>query len=389
MVLRVGFGIRLRRRLLRLRYLAVRRGQVAFGLRDVLPGLRQIGLGLRERLIRRVEIRLVGLDVLPRLVELGRIVLQRRLVVSQILLDSFDLFRRDRRRDRHRGDGRPAGTVARMIHGPQRIGVPGTGGQTGHKIIARTGLGGADDGHAVRIDALADLDMVEVRFHLSASACPAIPVDSHHAKLGRENRLGRHGAWRRIRLHSCHHDGRPFAELVRIRRHCPDAHLDLRAAIQAAEAELRLIGRAGGMPGRAIHVLAPLDGVIADLDGGIVRGFGHGGPRSRGQTMRETIRTNVGVRLHHKPKRSIRHTMVLLGGGTPALAAGQLRAAGDAGDLLRGPHLRVVYLVVEGNRGLESVGVEADGDLLDSHLLAVLDCGRGDPVAGPVVHQRQ
>ncbi len=115
MVLRMGFGIRLRRRLLRLADLAVRRGQVAFGLRDVPPGLRQVGLGLRERLIRRIEIRLVGLDILPRLIELRRIIPQRRLVVSQILLDLFDLFRRDRRRDRHRGDGRPAGTVARMI----------------------------------------------------------------------------------------------------------------------------------------------------------------------------------------------------------------------------------------------------------------------------------
>ena len=289
MILRVGFGIRLRRRLLGLRYLAVRGGQVAFGLRDVLPGLRQVGLGLRERPVRRVEIRLVGLDVLPRLVELGRIVPQRRLVVSQILLDLFDLFRRDRRRDRHRGDGRPAGTVARMIHGPQRIGVPGTGCQSGHEIIAPTGLGGADDGHAGRIDALADLDMVEIRFHRRAGGGPAVPVDGHHAKLGRQYRLRRGRAWRRIRFDRGHENARPFSELVRIRRHSPDTHLDLRAAIQAAETELRLIGHAGGMPRRAIHVLAPLNGVIADLDGRVVRGFGHGGPRSRGQTMRETI----------------------------------------------------------------------------------------------------
>ena len=289
MILRVGFGIRLRRRLLRLADLAVRRGQVAFGLRDVLPSLRQIGLGLRERPVRRVEIRLVGLDVLPRLIELGRIVLRRRLVVSQILLDLLDLIRRDRRRDRHRGDGRPAGTIARMIDRPQRIGVPGTCCQTGHKIIATTGLRGADDGHAGRIDALADLDMIEVRFHRRAGGGPAVPVDGHHAKLGRQYRLRRYGAWRRVRFDGGHENARPFAEPVRIRRHSPDTHLDLRAAIQAAETKLRLIGHAGGMPRRAIHVPAPLNGVIADLDGRVVRGFGHGGPRSRGQTMRETI----------------------------------------------------------------------------------------------------
>ena len=163
----------------------------------------------------------------------------------------------------------------------------------------------------------------------------------------------------------------------------------MRAAIQAAEAELRLIGRAGGMPRRAVHVLAPLNGVIADFDGGVIRGLCDSAPRCCGQTVGVPVRPDICVCLHHQASRSIRHTMVLLGGGTPALAAGQLRAAGDAGDLLRGPHLRVVYLVVEGNRGLESVGVEADGDLLDSHLLAVLDGGSGDPVAGPVVHQRQ
>ena len=193
----MGLGIRLRSRLLSLRDLPVRRGQIGFRLRNILPRLRQIGLRLRERLIRRVEIRLVGLDVLlrlrqlrsiipqrgvrraygrlvrldvrlrsfklfrrgrlrslirgdvlPRLIELGRIILQSRLVVSQILLDSFDLFRRDSGSHGDSGDCRPVGTVARMIHGPQRIGVLRAGCQTGHEIVARTGLGGADDGHA-------------------------------------------------------------------------------------------------------------------------------------------------------------------------------------------------------------------------------------------------
>ena len=64
-----------------------------------------------------------------------------------------------------------------MIDRTKRIGVLGTGGQTGHEIIALTGLVCADDGHAGRIDTLAHLNMVEVRFHLSASACPAVPVD--------------------------------------------------------------------------------------------------------------------------------------------------------------------------------------------------------------------
>ena len=399
MVLRMGFGIRLRSRFLRLADLAVRRGQVAFGLRDVPPGLRQVGLGLRERLIRRIKTSLIRLnvllrlrqlrgvipqrgvrradgrlvrpdvrlrsfklfrrgrlsglirgDVLPCLIELRRIILQRRLVVSQILLDLFDLFRRDRRRDRRRGDGRPVGTVARMIDGPQRIGVPGTGGQTGHEIIATTGLGGADDGHAGRIDALADLDMVEVRFHRRAGGGPAVPMDGHHAKLRRENRLGRYGAWRRVRFDGGHENARPFAELVRIRRHGPDAHLDLRAAIQAAETELRLIGGAGGMPRRAVHVLAPLDGVIADLNGRVVRGFGHGGPRSRGQTMRETIRANVGVGLHDQSERGFRHAMVTVGrGGRTTLAAGQRCATGDALDLLRLTYGSVVLDVIQGD----------------------------------------
>ena len=172
MVLAMGFGIRLRSRLLSLADLPVRRGQVAFGLCDVLPRLRQIGLRLRERLGRRIKAGLVGLDVLPRLIQLrriipqrgvgrvddrlvrldvrlrgfklfrrgrlrglirgdilprlrqlGRIVLQSRLIVGQILLDSFDLFRRDRRSHGDSGDCRPVGTIASMVDGTQGVGV--------------------------------------------------------------------------------------------------------------------------------------------------------------------------------------------------------------------------------------------------------------------------
>ena len=104
MILAVGFGIRLSRRLLRLADLAIRGGQVALGLRDILPGLRQVGLRLGERLGRRVKIRLVGLDVLLRLRQLRRIILQHRLIVNQILLNLLDFIRRNRRRDRHRSD---------------------------------------------------------------------------------------------------------------------------------------------------------------------------------------------------------------------------------------------------------------------------------------------
>ena len=440
MILRVGFGIRLRRRLLRLRNLAVRRGQVGFRLRDVLPRLRQIGLSLRERLIRRIKTSLIRLnvllrlrqlrgiipqrgvrradgrlvrpdvrlrgfksirrgrlsglirdDVLPRLIELGRIVLQSRLVVSQILLDSFDLFRRHRRRDRHRGDCRPVGTVASMIHGTQRIGVSGAGCQTGHEIVARTGLGGADDGHAGRIDALADLDMVEVRFHLSASACPAVPVDGHHAKLGRQYRLGRYGAWRRVGLDGGHENARPFAELVRIRRDCPDPDLDLRAAIQASEAKLRLIGRAGGMPGRAIHVLTPLNGVIANLNGGIVRCFGHGGPHGGRQSMGIPVRADIRVRLHDQSERGFRHAMVTVGrGGRAALTAGQRGATGDALDLLRLTDRSVILDVVQRDGRAQALALaHAQVDFLHAHLLAVADGGCGDPVAGVIVDERQ
>ena len=152
--------------------------------------------------------------------------------------------------------------------------------------------------------------MVEVRLHLRAGSGLAVPVDGDHAKLRGKQRLGWYGAWRRIRFDGGHENARPFTKLVRIRRHSPDAHLDLSAAIQTAEAKLRLISRASGMPGRAIHVLAPLDGIIADFDGGVIRRFGHCRPRSRGQTMRETVAADIGISLHHKTKRSLRHAMV-------------------------------------------------------------------------------
>ena len=123
MILAMGFGIRLRSRLLRLADLAIRGGQVALGLRDILPSLRQVGLRLSERLGRRVKIRLVGLDVLLRLRQLRRIVLQSRLIVSQIMLNLLDLIRRDSGSHSHSGNRRPVRLIARMVHGPQRIRV--------------------------------------------------------------------------------------------------------------------------------------------------------------------------------------------------------------------------------------------------------------------------
>ena len=119
----MGFGIRLSGRLLRLADLAVRGGQVALGLRDILPSLRQVGLRLSERLGRRVKIRLVGLDVLLGLRQLRRIILQSRLIVSQILLNLFDLFRRDGGSHSHSGNRRPVRLIARMIDGAERVRV--------------------------------------------------------------------------------------------------------------------------------------------------------------------------------------------------------------------------------------------------------------------------
>ena len=180
-ILRMCFGIRLSRRLLRRADLAIRGGQVALGLRDILPGLRQVGLRLGERLGRRVKIRLVGLDVLLRLRQLRRIILQHRLIVSQILLNLLDLIRRHGGRHGHSGNRRPVGAVARMVHGTQSIGVLRTCGQTGDDVIALPRLGGADDLHSSRIDALAHLDMVEVRLHLRAGSGLAVPMDGDHA----------------------------------------------------------------------------------------------------------------------------------------------------------------------------------------------------------------
>ena len=190
--------------------------------------------------------------------------------------------------------------------------------------------------------------MVEVRFHLSASACLAIPVDGHHAKLGRQYRLRRHGAWRRVRFDGGHENARPFSELVRIRRDCPDPDLDLRAAIQAAETELRLIGGAGGMPGRAILMQLPLDQIIGDLDGGVIRGLRDRTPRGCSQTMRIPIRADIRVGLHHKAEWCLRHAMVTIRrGGRTTLATGQRGTTGDALDLLRLTHGSVILDIIQ------------------------------------------
>ena len=102
------------------------------------------------------------------------------------------------------------------------------------------------------------------------------------------------------------------------------------------------------MPGRAIHVLAPLNGVIADFDGGVIRRFGHCRPRSRGQTMRETVAADIGISLHHKPKRSLRHAMVTIRrGGRTTFATGQSGATGNALELLRLTHGSVILDIIQ------------------------------------------
>ena len=398
-ILRVGFGIRLRRRFLGLADLAIRGGQVAFGLGNVLLRLRQIGLGLGKRFGRRVKTSLVGLDVLLglrqlvgvvlqrgvgradrrligldvglgrfklfrrgglrllirrnvllRLRQLRRIILQSRLIISQIFLNLFDLIRRDSRSHGHSGDGRPGGAIARMVHRAERIGVLRAAREAGHKIIALTGLRGGNYPHSSRIDTLADLDVVEVGFHRRAGGGLAIPVDGHHAQFRGKHRLRRHGARGHVGFDGGHDDARPFAELVGIRWHGAYPDLDLSAAVKVAEAQLRLVRRSGRMPRRTVHVLAPLDGIIADLNGRVIGRFGHCGPHGGGQAVGETVRADVGVGLHDQTLRSLRHAMVTVGrGGRAALATGQRGTTSDALDFLRLTHGSVIFDVVQGD----------------------------------------
>ena len=214
MVLAVGFGIRLRRRLLRLRNLAVRRGQIAFGLRNILPGLRQVGLGLREHLIRRVEIRLVGLDILPRLIELGSIILQSRLVVSQILLDLLDLFRRDSGSHGDSGDCRPVGTVARMIDSTESVCVRRASRQTSNHIIADTGRDVRDLPENTISQTFAENIPIPINRHGTTISGFPIPSNRNHAQLGRKDRLGWDRRRCRVLGDSQREHAGPFAHLI-------------------------------------------------------------------------------------------------------------------------------------------------------------------------------
>ena len=179
----MGFGIRLSRRLLRLADLAIRGGQVALGLRDILPGLRQVGLGLSERLIRRIEIRLVGLDVLLRLRQLRRIVLQRRLIVSQILLNLLDLIRRDGGSHGHSGNRRPVRLIARMIDSTKRISMRRASRQTSNHIIANTSRNSCNLLETTISQTFAKNVPVPVNRHGTTISSFSIPINRNHTKL--------------------------------------------------------------------------------------------------------------------------------------------------------------------------------------------------------------
>ena len=214
MVLRMGFGIRLRRRLLRLRNLTVRRGQVALGLRNILPSLRQVGLRLSERLGRRVEIRLVGLDVLLGLRQLRRIVLQRRLIVSQILLNLLDLIRRDGGSHGHSGNRRPVRLIARMIDSTKRISMRRASRQTSNHIIADTGRDGRDLLETAISQTFAENIPIPINRHRTTISGFPIPSNRNHAQLGRKNRLGWDRRRRRILGDGQREYTGPFAHLI-------------------------------------------------------------------------------------------------------------------------------------------------------------------------------
>ena len=93
MILAMGFGIRLRSRLLRLADLAIRRGQIGLGLGDILLRLRQSRLIRGNRLIRGGQTVLIGFDVGFRRSQLLRQVSLSRLVRGDILLSLNELRR--------------------------------------------------------------------------------------------------------------------------------------------------------------------------------------------------------------------------------------------------------------------------------------------------------
>ena len=106
------------------------------------------------------------------------------------------------------------------------------------------------------------------------------------------------------------------------------------------------------MPRRTIHMLAPLDGIIADLNGRVIGRFGHCGPHGGGQAVGETVAADIRISLHHKAERRFRHAMVMVSGdGGSALTASQCRATGNALDLLRLPDRGIILDIIQSDGG--------------------------------------
>ena len=263
-------------------------------------------------------------------------------------------------------------------------------GESGEHDVPLTGERCVDD-LCVVAAALGKLDAGEVGFHRAADRGQAIPVHGDHAKLGR----GHRGRWDAARHgvgfdHDHEHSG-PFAELIRVFRDGADAHLDLRAAVQVAEAEPRGVGRASRIPWRAIDVPSPFGAVSADLDALAVRGLRDLCPRYRGQSSRMPIGIEVCRGLHDEPLRRLRHPVVAVGGrGLAAFAAGQCGSACDALDLLRLAYGSVVPDIVQCEAGGQPLALaHAQVDFLHAHLLTMGDGRSCNPIAGMIVDERQ
>ena len=187
---------------------------------------------MSERLIRRIKIRLVGLDVLLGLRQLRRIILQRRLIVSQVFLDLLDLFRRDSRSHGHRSDGGPVGAIARMIDSTERICVRRASRQTSNHIIADTGRDGRDLLENTISQTFAENIPIPIDRHGTTISGLPIPSNRNHAQLGRKNRLGWDRRRRRILGDSQREHTGPFAHLIGIRWNGTHSDKNLNTAIQ-------------------------------------------------------------------------------------------------------------------------------------------------------------
>ena len=136
-----------------------------------------------------------------------------------------------------------------------------------------------------------------------------------------------------------------------------------------------------------IHTI--FDHIRRDVHSSAISSQRHIIPTGGHHATRIPIHIDISVGIGRQILRSLRHSMVLFRSRNRTGRATKMSTPGNTIHTLRQTNRGIIILVVQNQRSLEPSRVELQSDLLDTDLLTVRHCRRGNPIAYRVIDERQ